>query len=237
MIKLERILQIVVLFVAGVAINLAVAWSLQLLLVQKHRSRFPVVIKARGPDSQSGFWLVDIRSYPYGIATTRVWSLGSRLEEYLGDDGKVKTVSRQNSSAIPSWSIARQERSPNSKRGQTYFESTAGWPMRSWYGAFDTFTEQSVWAVQSKNSYFVEHPALYPYRPMFFGFIVNSVLYAVCLACLFKVMSRLRLRYRQAVRRGKGLCPHCAYNITGLSTCPECGQPVKPKPTSSSKPT
>jgi len=30
-------------------------------------------------------------------------------------------------------------------------------------------------------------------------------------------------------RRRKGRCPYCAYDITGLTTCPECGQPVTAK--------
>lgn len=37
--------------------------------------------------------------------------------------------------------------------------------------------------------------------------------------------------YFRARRAARGLCPHCGYSLSGLSTttCPECGRPIEPR--------
>ena len=62
-----------------------------------------------------------------------------------------------------------------------------------------------------------------PMRPVWPGFAINTVFYAVILWPLFAAPFALRRRLR--VKRG--LCPKCAYDLRGRApmsdVCPECG--------------
>ncbi len=54
-----------------------------------------------------------------------------------------------------------------------------------------------------------------PLNPIPLGFIVNTLIYAGLIG---------GLGYgRRALRRRRGLCSNCAYDLAGLATCPECG--------------
>ncbi len=60
-----------------------------------------------------------------------------------------------------------------------------------------------------------------PYLPLWPGVIINSLcFFAFWLALLTGVPA-----CRRALRRRRGLCPACAYDLTGntTGTCPECG--------------
>lgn len=70
-----------------------------------------------------------------------------------------------------------------------------------------------------------------PLRPLFPGFLLNTLAYAILAwtAVASLTNSRARLRTR------RGTCPKCAYDLTNLTTCPECGTPKthdKGRPTS-----
>ena len=62
-----------------------------------------------------------------------------------------------------------------------------------------------------------------PFKPIWPGFVINTVFYAVVLWPLFA--GPLVLRRRRRIRRG--LCPKCAYDLRGspedATACPECG--------------
>lgn len=61
----------------------------------------------------------------------------------------------------------------------------------------------------------------YPYRPLMFGTIVNTALFAVLLAVPFVAA----LGGRRLWRYERGRCPRCAYDLQQdfKSGCPECG--------------
>jgi len=61
-----------------------------------------------------------------------------------------------------------------------------------------------------------------PLKPIEPGFTLNTLLYAVVLYIPFLGFGALKRRRR--IRRG--LCPACAYELAGLTTCPECGRGV-----------
>ncbi len=65
-------------------------------------------------------------------------------------------------------------------------------------------------------------PRLIPYRPIWPGFALNTMLYAAMLWLLFAAPFALRRRVR--IRRG--LCPACAYPVGESDVCTECGQRV-----------
>lgn len=74
------------------------------------------------------------------------------------------------------------------------------------------------------------HPALLPYRPLWPGFAINTLIYASLLALLVFVWTWTR----RALRRRRNRCLHCGYALAGLTpteadagpparVCPECG--------------
>jgi hypothetical protein len=61
-----------------------------------------------------------------------------------------------------------------------------------------------------------------PFRPLWPGFAINTVFYAVILWLLFA--APIALRRRRRIKRG--LCPACAYPIGESDVCTECGRPL-----------
>jgi hypothetical protein len=59
---------------------------------------------------------------------------------------------------------------------------------------------------------------LLPIDPVFPGFLLNTLIYAALPAA---VMTASHLRASR--RRRQSRCPACGYPLTGLPTCPECG--------------
>lgn len=58
-----------------------------------------------------------------------------------------------------------------------------------------------------------------PLRPALWGFLANTFLFASLLYLLTFAAKSIR----SALRRRRNLCPRCAYDTRGLTTCPECG--------------
>ncbi len=65
-----------------------------------------------------------------------------------------------------------------------------------------------------------------PLRPVWPGFALNTMLYAMVLWLLS--VAPLALRRRGRIKRG--LCPKCAYPVGTSDTCTECGSPVSSPP-------
>ena len=61
----------------------------------------------------------------------------------------------------------------------------------------------------------------FPYRPIWSGFLINTVFYTLIVIALAWLLRQIR----HARRMHKGLCPHCAYQLEYDFTtgCPECG--------------
>ncbi len=57
-----------------------------------------------------------------------------------------------------------------------------------------------------------------PIMPVWFGFLVNTLLYGALLMTPFVPGA-----IRRSSRARKGRCTTCGYDIAGLATCPECG--------------
>lgn len=63
------------------------------------------------------------------------------------------------------------------------------------------------------------HPYI-PLRPIWPGFLLNTLFYAAILWALFITPGKVR----RVLRRKRRLCPACAYPIGVSSVCSECGQ-------------
>jgi hypothetical protein len=66
-------------------------------------------------------------------------------------------------------------------------------------------------------------PVILPMKPIWPGFVINTIFYAAILWLLFAAPLALRGR----LRLKHGLCPACAYPIGASFICTECGKPVK----------
>ena len=64
----------------------------------------------------------------------------------------------------------------------------------------------------------VEPPKL-PWRPIWPGFVVNTLLFAAAVWVLFAVP----LGVRRIIRARGGRCPQCGYPAGASGVCPECG--------------
>lgn len=58
-----------------------------------------------------------------------------------------------------------------------------------------------------------------PIRPLWGGFLLNSMVYAFVAVIGVRGAAALR----RARRRKRGLCERCAYPVSDLAACPECG--------------
>ena len=96
-----------------------------------------------------------------------------------------------------------------------------GWPTksmeRSQWSSLHQLEWHDTWTVNRPVSFSV------PLRPVWPGFAINTVFYAVVLWLLFAAPFALR-RWRRIKR---GLCPKCAYPVGTSDVCTECGHPIK----------
>ena len=64
----------------------------------------------------------------------------------------------------------------------------------------------------------------FPCRPIWSGFLVNTVLYAVVVSSLIYGPLALCRSIRRSSRARRGLCPKCAYPMGESGVCSECGR-------------
>ncbi len=117
----------------------------------------------------------------------------------------------------------------------------AGWPVKSFvcltrlgYGN-SRIVSPSVWqggaaspewiypkAIEPLEGLTYDRPV--PLRPLAIGSLINTIVFAGLSVLAWRGYRALL----EANRRRKGLCAYCAYDVTLLPKCPECGRDVKP---------
>jgi hypothetical protein len=74
---------------------------------------------------------------------------------------------------------------------------------------------------------------LLPYRPIWFGFIANTALYASLWAVVALLLPAAYARWLRGHRARRARCGECGYDRRGLASaasCPECGHEQRPTP-------
>ncbi len=66
-----------------------------------------------------------------------------------------------------------------------------------------------------------------PLRPVWPGFLFNTLFFALPAAAVMMAVRLIRL-VRLRRRDSGGLCIWCRYELADLATCPECGRPRGP---------
>ena len=115
-------------------------------------------------------------------------------------------------------------------------EYSAGWPYRSlrWQGPFSEYADRSfgpcpptsegvrgAWSLPGSWGE-LRHDVPLPLLPLFPGFVINTVFYALLLWVIFYGP----FAARRMLRRRRGVCAKCAYPIGTSPVCTECGAAV-----------
>jgi hypothetical protein len=95
----------------------------------------------------------------------------------------------------------------------------AGWPSPSLIGGvWQTHSGRHIAATDAMRP---TDRVLLPVRPLWPGFLINTLFYAAILWLLFAIPGRIR----RTMRLKRGLCPKCAYPLGSSDLCTECGAP------------
>ena len=217
------ITHVIVLLLLGAIVNVAVAWGCAWWVMDSKevdRGKITTALDAEGRGIE---WWEASRREAFG--STLFGSTRWRATQGM----RVVTEGTAPSELLPRWAHFDE---PGEKfaGGKTRREMSGallrGWPCRAlacWshpgsdgssellMGIFCGFAED-------------EFPRVLPLRPLWPGFVVNTVLYAIVVWPIYCAL----LTLRRLIRRKPGHCPECGYDLRGQlpgagSGCPECG--------------
>lgn len=98
-------------------------------------------------------------------------------------------------------------------------EYSAGWPFRCLVGAVVETREFDGKALHGADVRVWITAAGFPYQPLWLGLTANALLVSTPIVAILLVLRHARRRWRASRNR----CPRCAYQMSGLTRCPECG--------------
>lgn len=202
----RHLLTLALLLILGAVLNVAVAWTCaqghtDYLNIEEHPPSLDELRwwNERGPQDFPRSPVGVSEAYGFGLTLALLWELEEQVHHTLGDN------------------VGR-------------FRS--GWPMRS--------AERSRWVERTKGVvvdqdaahiplWWSTKDAVIPLRPLWLGFAVNTLFFAIVAASVWTPIVALR-RYS---RRRHGQCPACGYPAGVSAVCTECGRAVSPRADSS----
>lgn len=209
---------VVVCFVVGLVLNVLTAWGLVVWLRASDPGQPHLVTTYRAVDAFEG-----IEVGAQSVGPSIAWPAGA---PDMGDEpaaamGRWRWPRRPGASSVSWWAALG---------GPFVVSWRGGFPMRS-VEAFAVWDHLVPGGASSAHSWGVDtgwecqaHRLLpdtvhLPLRPMWGGFVVNTMFYGALL--LVAVVVARWVRWRGRARRG--LCIGCGYELAGLGVCPECG--------------
>ena len=101
-----------------------------------------------------------------------------------------------------------------------------GWPILALRGYWINEEKNGVWSARSRGVLPVQRRGPpFPLLPVWPGFAVNTLLYAVVVVVLWlAVRAGYVFVFRYLTRSRRGLCPKCAYPMGESAVCSECGK-------------
>ena len=124
-------------------------------------------------------------------------------------------------------------------------EVCAGWPALALSGNYGARVNEKKTTTQSADHESIQRGFIlvtrgvgwlnvdpgqaFPIRPIWPGFVVNTIFYALVLWGILAVVTGVPQRYLRHRRIKRGLCPACAYPIGTSEVCTECGGTVQPR--------
>jgi hypothetical protein len=230
-------LHICVLLLVGAIVNLAVTSALALGLGLSRGSWQGAIERDRWDSMQDGEarlqgWAVERRRRA-GACRIQAWWSPDRSGGFESNTTTVDEI-------VPSWAAAYLEMRDVFANPEFWNEDVdrvrvidaRGWPLLSLWGAFTiqdtanslTPTVESHWSVLVRDGF----PGwgdwetqVLPLRPLWPGFLLNTLFYAAILGLFFFIPGRVR----RTLRLRRGLCPVCAYPRGANDACTECGAP------------
>ena len=227
----RRVIQLVLLLLAGAVINVSVAWALACFVqVDLWPSPGSTVTQPRFAiiSTDYGRWeaMLAVRRGATVVSSTRVkYDRLQRLPS-AGDPN----------SLIPPWTGFREQSArfgdyPNAT-SERRIADARGFPMVSLWS-------ERTRVIDGMNNALPQFPATLqhgldvakwspntgkqwhtlPMKPLWPGFAFNTIFYAAMLWVVFFVPGIVKRR----VRRRRGLCPACAYPVGTSDVCTECG--------------
>lgn len=207
-----------IILLAGVALNVAIALSCTAVAQIWPGS----VVRATQEEGE-----VLSRQYPVKRHDAIYSGTGGRMERFGYREVMVHTIAP--------WDDDRPN-PPSFRVGpKTIIEVQAGWPIKSIRTGDILESEadsSAAWLRQNRHLVISPHvastdpsgQAILPTTPIWRGFIINSLIYAVALWLILLLPWTIRQRRRER----RGCCPVCAYPIGTHGRCTECGTPLPP---------
>ena len=216
----------------GAAINVGVAWTLA------------ATVRAEGLDDWKGLgWSYSKPNSPYrGWVTMSLVGLGSSrvvTEVYYHDViGTIfPPVLTRPEEIVPGWAEALHhaplDYDPNEAYAKRRIHDARGWPNLSLWSSYDAKPDplQQWWRGSNVNGIRIDRSnpvsnreigelRLLPLRPIWTGFIINTLFYGAIVWIAFAGPILLR----RLLRARRGLCRKCAYPIGTSAVCTECGR-------------
>ena len=212
---------ILIFLLAGAVVNVAVAWGFALILDRAtFREEAP-----RRPDgfhrSARGWWYV-----------SRYSKAGSTMVEAFFPQPIRRVTPAMPLLKPPSWANLDDisaDNLPDFPEGDERILEAHGWPLLALWCDYG-LRRGDIIAVRGGIALVgFEAPLRYsevrslPLRPIWPGFVVNTIFYAAILWLLIPGSFVLR----RFVRRRRGLCPACAYPMGDAAVCTECGSNLR----------
>ena len=219
---MKRLRVILGFLLLGTIVNVAVAWG---LAVGHHRLYGDFDQGEKGRASAEGdSW--EIAKFSY-FGTTRLVGIPS-TKKLLGSGYESEYVP----GLLPSWSQLNDPPIPLPAKEvrqilwewDTIFrtEIARGWPLRSFTCThYKSYPDEIMHTIDgillNVDAKYPLREITLPLRPIWTGFALNTILFAVLLWLLFAL--------RRMIRHKRGLCVKCAYDLRGADheACPECG--------------
>ncbi len=230
----RRLLIVAVFLLAGVVVNVVVAWALAASFTQVNRSHPPITeefseISARIPTDAAGeVWVPHVETGWNQRTTTRYSGIGVYQEfkwaRRRTDRGE---VNRDRRGDLVVWSF-RAGFPMLSLRGDSANVLGVEWRRGVWFTERTGDIRTALYSVPVLPGLPLtpSGPRAFPYAIPFYavwpGFAVNTILYATVLWLLWAGLLGLHRR----IRVWRGLCPACAYPRGVSDVCSECGTAI-----------
>ena len=224
--QLRTLFVVLLLICGGAIVNVVVAWWCCRLQLEGGEGGYAHL---GGPTWDFSFWQRR-GAEQFRAAAAFKDPQAARGEFFAGD-------------VIPSWSRLTQRPALDRDPELLFIEEGRGWPMLSMYWHADAHIiidqdERSIDPVGLSRPLLELHdgidlgrPELWanpilkvrvlPLRPIWPGFVINTIFYAAMLWLIFAIPGFVRRRVR--IQRGR--CTACGYDLRGTDhkVCPECG--------------
>ena len=222
---MKRLRVILLFLLLGAIVNVGVAWGLAVVQFRIHYG--PEKGETGRASAEGDSWR--IKRFDYFGATRLTGSPSTKV--LVGTGYEAEYVP----GLLPSWSRMNDPPTPlpaNVVRPNYYdimeFDTSSkteiahGWPLLSlncthYRSNPDSIIHTIDGILLHVDSKYPLRRTTLPLRPIWTGFALNTILYAVLL--------RLPFALRRLIRRRRGLCVKCAYDLRGTDhkACPECG--------------